>query len=770
MAVVQTSPTLLGNISINPQGEYSSGTQYKRLDVVTYNGSGYICIQDCQNKPVTNTAYWYLLVSKGDTYEVTEEDLQRIALQIEEDASSLFNQLVAQKTSEFNENATQKTQDYNDNAEEKVSDFNDNAEEKTSDFNDNAEDKKDDFDENANQKGISFDANYDDKVLLFDGHVTEETQNFDTHVTEQTENFDEHVAEYAERLEAVEDESTDNSEYIKLLEANFEPKAIETPSDNVKLTDSASGRMKNFTTIGKAKQLTSTGKNKLNIEDGILTQYGVTVIISNGKILITGKTTENSVWVKLTNGIAMNSGTPTSSNKPAWWQHSLLTGGQYTFSRIGTASKGLAATLVGESSTTSLMSANATSKTLDLTNSVLSDILIYLGSNGTVVNEEFYIQAVEGETADFDYEGYTNGVASPSPSYQQPLHNVEGNMKIESSNKNMFNPTNIVNLAMLGTGKLGVSGSDKYRGFYTACREGDIFSMSRDKLTNNRFRYSFTNIEPASGVDFFGGIGGNDTTYDNSYKIENIITPPNANYIFLYLSNNADELPNIQLEKNETATSYIEHKGKTITFPLAEGQKMYEGDYLADDGIHHVRYVYEFTGTENLSLSSSQTNRLRYQGDGILPKNCVSNSSAVLCASNHFRGVSANDTNDVPIAVNVISTRNTAGVHICLPLDTEYNTVELFKAWLAQLYENNTPVEIEYDLAEEYIEPYTEAQQTAWNKLQKLETYKNTTIVYTSSDDLSPDADFTYLVDPTVKINSRLDDLEQAVVALNSNN
>ena len=76
---------------------------------------------------------------------------------------------------------------------------------------------------------------------------------------------------------------------------------------------------------------------------------------------------------------------------------------------------------------------------------------------------------------------------------------------------------------------------------------------------------------------------------------------------------------------------------------------------------------------------------------------------------------------------------------------------------------------IEYLLNSEEIEPYTEAQQTAWNELQKLETYKNTTIVYTISDGVYPNADFVYLVDPTVLINSRLDDLEQAVISLGAN-
>lgn len=66
----------------------------------------------------------------------------------------------------------------------------------------------------------------------------------------------------------------------------------------------------------------------------------------------------------------------------------------------------------------------------------------------------------------------------------------------------------------------------------------------------------------------------------------------------------------------------------------------------------------------------------------------------------------------------------------------------------------------EYPLSSDSIEPYTEAQQTAWDELQKLDTYKNITHIYTSSDGVAPDAEVTYLVDPLASIKARLDLLE----------
>lgn len=58
--------TSLGKVAILPRGEYSSIENYKRLDIVTYNGSSYLCLQDCTGIDVTNAEYWQILAEKGD--------------------------------------------------------------------------------------------------------------------------------------------------------------------------------------------------------------------------------------------------------------------------------------------------------------------------------------------------------------------------------------------------------------------------------------------------------------------------------------------------------------------------------------------------------------------------------------------------------------------------------------------------------------------------------------------------------------------------------
>lgn len=53
--------------SIIWRGAYSPSTAYSANDVVSYNGSSYICTNSTTNNAPTNAAYWDVLSSKGDT-------------------------------------------------------------------------------------------------------------------------------------------------------------------------------------------------------------------------------------------------------------------------------------------------------------------------------------------------------------------------------------------------------------------------------------------------------------------------------------------------------------------------------------------------------------------------------------------------------------------------------------------------------------------------------------------------------------------------------
>ena len=63
----------LGNIKFNWKGTYNAGTAYAIDDVVSYNGSSYVCILASTGNLPTNTTYWNVMSSKG-----TDADLLNI--------------------------------------------------------------------------------------------------------------------------------------------------------------------------------------------------------------------------------------------------------------------------------------------------------------------------------------------------------------------------------------------------------------------------------------------------------------------------------------------------------------------------------------------------------------------------------------------------------------------------------------------------------------------------------------------------------------------
>ena len=55
----------LGNIKFNWKGTYNAGTAYAVDDVVSYNGSSYVCILASTGNLPTNTTYWNVMSQAG---------------------------------------------------------------------------------------------------------------------------------------------------------------------------------------------------------------------------------------------------------------------------------------------------------------------------------------------------------------------------------------------------------------------------------------------------------------------------------------------------------------------------------------------------------------------------------------------------------------------------------------------------------------------------------------------------------------------------------
>jgi hypothetical protein len=201
-----------------------------------------------------------------------------------------------------------------------------------------------------------------------------------------------------------------------------------------------------------------------------------------------------------------------------------------------------------------------------------------------------------------------------------------------------------------------------------------------------------------------------------------------------------------QIEKGSTVTNYIAHAEQDLSFPLAQGQKLMEGDYLADDGIHHKSGQYVFTGTETFTRDKELTNSYRFY----TPSNTIPNSVSGTSISTYFKNSSVNSISNIDEeALTVIN-----GNQITLRINkTVASTVQELQTWLAQKYADGNPLIVQYTRLEETIEAYTEEQQIAWEEIKKARTYKNVTHI-SSEDETPANVDIVYVRDLETVINN----------------
>lgn len=85
--------TDLGNISLNPRGEYDSSVEYEYLDAVSYQGGSYFCLAELETTITgiapdagRNSEYWQMIAAPGDMtpeYTAAHNDVIKKAVQVE---------------------------------------------------------------------------------------------------------------------------------------------------------------------------------------------------------------------------------------------------------------------------------------------------------------------------------------------------------------------------------------------------------------------------------------------------------------------------------------------------------------------------------------------------------------------------------------------------------------------------------------------------------------------------------------------------------------
>lgn len=245
----------------------------------------------------------------------------------------------------------------------------------------------------------------------------------------------------------------------------------------------------------------------------------------------------------------------------------------------------------------------------------------------------------------------------------------------------------------------------------------------------------------------------NNKTYISKYYIQVILFDENKNYIKQYnginfqvksftinennpakyvkisfysmVNNDIDftQVNDLMLEEGSTATDYEPYKSQVVTFPLGE-EKLMEGSYLADDGIHHKRKQVVLDGSDDENWTANGTN----QGYAIVIDNVGGNTvgnvtSSVLC--DKLTAVPQNTIYNGS-AINGVASYGGTVSKLYVRFDSSITTGELLREKLAA-----NPITVEYELATEEIIPYTEAQKTI---LTSIKTMKGTNIFEFPSD------------------------------------
>ena len=102
-------------------------------------------------------------------------------------------------------------------------------------------------------------------------------------------------------------------------------------------------------------------------------------------------------------------------------------------------------------------------------------------------------------------------------------------------------------------------------------------------------------------------------------------------------------------------------------------------------------------------------------------------------------------------------------IRISLDISIINRNVAKFKNWLAEQKQAGTPVTIEYPLAEEEIEAYTEEQQTQRDQLQNAKTYKTVTNVFTENAEL----EMEYIADTKTYIDNKVNNMQNQLNTIN---
>lgn len=370
--------------------------------------------------------------------------------------------------------------------------------------------------------------------------------------------------------------------------------------------------------------------------------------------------------------------------------------------------------------------------------------------------------------------------------------------QLTTTGKNLFNPANVVNGYPYNITGLFVENSANRTGVIE-CEPNTTYTVS--KMLGSRFAVAYTTEYPSEGVAIYGMIP--------DYDAENltITTGSDATYLLVWAYNgNVDTeitdkemLETVMIEKGSVVTEYEPYTGgipspnpeypqeinsvENPTIIVKDNEENEQslslpytlhgipvtsgGNYTDTDGQQWIcdevdleRGVlvqrignYTITGDEGWYLSGLQN--LASEGIYRYDTNYVSkNSSAVSNAmSTHY---------PYPTRINLEKgcwVLNDATQNLALRIMWSYATVDDLKAFLKEQYEQNTPVVVNYILANPIETALPEAEIEAFKAL--MTNYPYTTIL----NDCGANMAVRYGIDTKTYIDKKFEELKKTILS-----
>lgn len=204
-------------------------------------------------------------------------------------------------------------------------------------------------------------------------------------------------------------------------------------------------------------------------------------------------------------------------------------------------------------------------------------------------------------------------------------------------------------------------------------------------------------------------------------------------------------------------TDYVANEQQQVVFPLEQGQKLMLGDYLDDDGIHHVRKQVELNGTEDITINHAENNVFKINNILDIGNNgSTQDIFGYYCT--HFKEKTHVQVRAGSIGFCALG-EGVNAIYLGFGAESTVNSIENCKTYLAEQKQAGTPVIVEYKLLEEETEEYTEEQQEADNKLKELTTYAGQTNIY-STNNIKPVFTVTGIKD----VNSLITQVNQLIL------